>query len=123
MSLSNIEAVRARNGLPSSCPACGQLSLMVLESRDNGSARRRRKACIKCGHRLTTYEITQEEYRQLKGKGKLKPRPKPSATPHEFNCSTCVHWEESGCGLDFPEAGGWFADECSCYQAVKEPVV
>jgi hypothetical protein len=119
MSFSNIEAVRARNGLPSNCPGCGQLSLMVLESRANGSARRRRKACTKCGHRLTTYEITQEEYRQLKGKGKSK----PAATPHELNCSTCVHWREGGCGMDFPEAGGWFADECSCYQATKEPVV
>lgn len=119
MTLSNIEAVRARCGLPSNCSKCGSLAVFVIESRVTGSARRRRKRCDRCGFRETTYEITRDEYKELKGK--WRPKPKPSNTPHKANCNTCLYWDELGgngehCDMDFPEAGGWFADECSCYQ-------
>jgi transcriptional repressor NrdR len=40
------------------CPKCGSLELKVIEKRDlpaDGSIRRRRE-CLKCGNRFTTYE-------------------------------------------------------------------
>jgi transcriptional repressor NrdR len=40
------------------CPACHNLENRVLESRsaDGGQSVRRRRECLKCGHRFTTYE-------------------------------------------------------------------
>lgn len=40
------------------CPFCGYLDSKVLDSRpaDDGNAIRRRRECIECGRRFTTYE-------------------------------------------------------------------
>jgi transcriptional repressor NrdR len=40
------------------CPKCGSAELKVNESRDleNGNAIRRRRQCLSCAHRFTTYE-------------------------------------------------------------------
>ena len=40
------------------CPACGYLDSKVVDSRpsDDGSSIRRRRECLSCGHRFTTYE-------------------------------------------------------------------
>lgn len=38
------------------CPKCGYHDSKVMESRDTGEAVRRRRACLKCNHRYTTYE-------------------------------------------------------------------
>ncbi len=40
------------------CPNCNSHDSKVLESRDveNGTALRRRRQCLSCGHRFTTYE-------------------------------------------------------------------
>ena len=40
------------------CPKCGDLEDKVIDSRSvrNGDVIRRRRACLKCGHRFTTYE-------------------------------------------------------------------
>jgi transcriptional repressor NrdR len=40
------------------CPVCGDLDSKVVDSRpsEDGSAIRRRRECIKCAHRFTTYE-------------------------------------------------------------------
>ncbi|MFM2432721.1 MAG: hypothetical protein RLZZ511_3935 [Cyanobacteriota bacterium] len=40
------------------CPACHNLENRVLESRsaDGGQSVRRRRECLKCNHRFTTYE-------------------------------------------------------------------
>ena len=40
------------------CPQCGQCSSKVMESRDleEGASIRRRRECLDCGHRYTTYE-------------------------------------------------------------------
>lgn len=40
------------------CPACHHLENRVLESRsaEGGQSVRRRRECLKCGHRFTTYE-------------------------------------------------------------------
>ena len=114
MTVSNIEAVRARHGLPNNCPECGSLAVFILETRNAGTAKRRRKRCDRCGHRETTYEITQQEYFRLrKGKASVEPE------PPRLSCDSCTHWKTTSCGMDFPEAGGKFAAECSCYLAGK----
>lgn len=40
------------------CPACGYLDSKVVDSRpsDDGGTIRRRRECLQCGHRFTTYE-------------------------------------------------------------------
>ena len=40
------------------CPVCQNFENRVLESRpaDSGNSVRRRRECLKCGHRFTTYE-------------------------------------------------------------------
>ena len=38
------------------CPKCGYEDSKVIESRDTGSAVRRRRECLQCGARYTTYE-------------------------------------------------------------------
>ena len=40
------------------CPACGNLESKVVDSRpsDDGSSIRRRRECLQCGRRFTTYE-------------------------------------------------------------------
>ena len=44
------------------CPECSHDDTKVLESRDSNEGRsiRRRRACIKCGFRFTTYEKEEE---------------------------------------------------------------
>lgn len=38
------------------CPKCGSEESKVIESRDAGSAIRRRRECLDCNNRFTTYE-------------------------------------------------------------------
>jgi hypothetical protein len=51
------------------CPHCLSEGSAVVDSRDcvGRDARRRRHACTECGERFTTYEITADEYDQLRG--------------------------------------------------------
>lgn len=44
------------------CPSCDHTDSKVVDSRpaDEGSAIRRRRECLKCGYRFTTYERTGE---------------------------------------------------------------
>ena len=41
------------------CPYCGSLDSRVTDSRDTGEGIRRRRECLKCGVRFTTYECIQ----------------------------------------------------------------
>ncbi|MFA5467968.1 MAG: transcriptional regulator NrdR [Sphaerochaetaceae bacterium] len=45
------------------CPYCGQMEDKVLESRQNssGSTIRRRRECLSCGYRFTSYERIEEK--------------------------------------------------------------
>lgn len=45
------------------CPHCGELEDKVVESRQNssGTSIRRRRECIKCGYRFTSYERIEEK--------------------------------------------------------------
>jgi len=42
------------------CPACGEPESKVIDSRSLGEEIRRRRECIKCGERFTTYERLQQ---------------------------------------------------------------
>lgn len=44
------------------CPFCGHIDDKVVDSRSSseGSAVRRRRECLKCGKRFTTYEVIEE---------------------------------------------------------------
>ena len=46
------------------CPFCGKSESQVLESRivENGNALRRRRECIVCKKRFTTYEKVKENF-------------------------------------------------------------
>lgn len=52
------------------CPKCDYLDTKVLESRVSvdGRSIRRRRACLKCHHRFTTYEKEEELILQVKKK-------------------------------------------------------
>ncbi len=54
------------------CPACGFLDDKVVDSRTvkEGAGVRRRRVCLNCSHRFTTYEgIIREELRVIKRNG------------------------------------------------------
>lgn len=58
------------------CSKCGGLEDKVVDSRlsKNGRSIRRRRECIQCGHRFTTYEeIERAELRVLKRDGSSEP--------------------------------------------------
>ncbi|WP_297886910.1 transcriptional regulator NrdR [Sulfurihydrogenibium sp.] len=46
------------------CPKCGSLEDKVLETRQSkeGTVIKRRRECLKCGYRFTTYERIEEEF-------------------------------------------------------------
>lgn len=46
------------------CPRCNGES-KVIDSRDGETSRRRRRECLSCKHRYSTYEIHAEEYERL----------------------------------------------------------
>jgi transcriptional repressor NrdR len=58
------------------CPHCGLLEDRVLESRQNsvGSSIRRRRECLECGYRFTSYErIEEKPVMVIKRDGRLEP--------------------------------------------------
>jgi ribosomal protein S27AE len=105
----------------SSCPKCYEDTLEVIESRptQNGLVRRR-KECKTCGHRLTTREISDDQYQQFMRDRALinkfrqwlgdGPKPEPLKV-----CDQCRHWSRDKCSMGFPEAGDTFADECAYF--------
>lgn len=49
------------------CPKCNSIVSSVYDSRDtsDGANIRRRRICITCGQRYTTYEVSAEDYKKL----------------------------------------------------------
>ena len=47
------------------CPKCGS-STIVLESRPSGGSLRRRRECIECKNKFTTYEVDYNWYLCIK---------------------------------------------------------
>jgi transcriptional repressor NrdR len=55
------------------CPKCGEVDDKVVDSRSvrNGEVIRRRRICLKCGHRFTTYEeVVRATLRVIKRDGR-----------------------------------------------------
>jgi transcriptional repressor NrdR len=55
------------------CPKCAYLEDKVIDSRSagNGATIRRRRMCLKCGHRFTTYEeVVKPRLRVIKSDGR-----------------------------------------------------
>ncbi len=58
------------------CPYCGSINDKVIESRTmaNGESIRRRRECITCGHRFTSYErIEEKPLMVIKSDGRREP--------------------------------------------------
>ena len=58
------------------CPHCGSIDDKVIESRTlaNGDAIRRRRECISCGYRFTSYERTEDkQFMVIKKDGRREP--------------------------------------------------
>ncbi|MBQ7157918.1 MAG: transcriptional repressor NrdR [Treponema sp.] len=58
------------------CPYCGSLDDKVIESRTmaNGEAIRRRRECMSCGYRFTSYErIEEKPFMVVKSDGRRQP--------------------------------------------------
>ena len=58
------------------CPYCGSFDDKVTESRQmaNGESIRRRRQCISCGHRFTSYEkIEEKPFMVVKRDGRRQP--------------------------------------------------
>ncbi len=55
------------------CPFCSHEDTKVLESRVLDSSMRRRRECIKCKNRFTTYEKADFQLTVLKKSGKIQP--------------------------------------------------
>ena len=67
---------RAKEGVEGiKCPFCGHLDTKVLDSRetDSGAVTRRRRECLKCAKRFTTYEHIEMELMVVKKDGKREP--------------------------------------------------
>ena len=73
---------------------------------------------------MSTYEIPSEHFDQLKEaqevlynlKKLLKPKGVETTSGRTLTCELCIHMNNYGkCTMDFPEAGGQFASECSLY--------
>ena len=52
------------------CPYCNNNETKVTDKRDSGSTARRRRECLKCGKRFTTYERVELELSVIKKDGK-----------------------------------------------------
>ena len=53
-----------RNGVTDlKCPYCGETEFKVIDSRSKEEKIRRRRECLHCGRRFTTYEVVEEPLR------------------------------------------------------------
>lgn len=109
------------------CPVCKQRTAITLESRSNkDNSRRRRKECSECKHRFTTHEVSEEFYKTALTNKKaldtimkclnLNESSLINGESDGYDCGDCVHMRSFGCGFEFPDAGGNFANECSMFE-------
>lgn len=52
------------------CPYCNNPETKVTDKRDSGSVARRRRECLKCGKRFTTYERVELDLNVIKKDGR-----------------------------------------------------
>ena len=53
------------------CPRCSSSMQNCIDSRPSKEGTRRRRVCMKCGERFSTYEIGMERFKELKLKAQL----------------------------------------------------
>jgi hypothetical protein len=111
----------------SCCSKCRSPEFFVYSSKVNAKNHRlRRWHCPDCGHRLTTYEITEAELKRymraesvMQAMSKIldtQPGQRDSGAAGA-SCMRCHLWTRAGtCDLGIPEAGDTFAQECPHYQ-------
>lgn len=114
------------------CPKCDTPAFCVVETRSNRAYIRRRKRCKECEYRATSYEISQERYRQLEEDSKTlhrlldhlqelvtgKGEPIGKVTvPNKVTipCDNCDHANGDRCSFDYPEAFTPEAYDCSMF--------
>ena len=76
------------------CPYCGSLDDRVIESRAmaNGENIRRRRECLSCGYRFTSYErIEEKPLMVIKRDGRRQP----------FDSKKLFHCGKTDCSLTF----------------------
>jgi len=111
-----------------SCPNCLEQRSSVLEIRRSKIGLRRRMQCGHCGHRFSTFELTEKMYKEfaealefkkkaLKLIGPLLDRHVEENSSSEFDikCFGCLHYRKNICDYEFPEAGTEEADECNWF--------
>lgn len=57
------------------CPGCNASQVKVVDSRpmDSGAVVRRRRGCMECGHKWTTYEVDSDQLQFLKRDREMRP--------------------------------------------------
>ena len=104
------------------CPSCGKRTFYVIESRrrKEDSIRRFRRKCASCQLGETTYEITAKQMKEyqllLRLNTAISQVLNPSTSESRKSCTSCSYWLDGSCSMQFPEAGGSFASECSLYE-------
>lgn len=78
-----------------------------------------RRRCVHCDHAETTFEVTAQQMAEyellLRLKTSISQVLNPDACESSDLCTSCSYWSNGSCSMQFPEAGGSFASECSCY--------
>ncbi len=114
------------------CPKCDTPAFCVVETRSNRAYIRRRKRCRECEYRATSYEISQERYRQLEEDSKTlhrlldhlqelvtgKGEPTGKVTVSNkvtIPCDQCDHANGDRCSFYYPEAFTPEAYDCSMF--------
>jgi len=121
------EFVTIKPGLPMKfCPKCGNKTFRITEARAREAvvrqrvpAMRIRRRCLTCGHAETFYEIDAHQMEHFENlqrfeEGVLKYM--KLDTLKGDACYECIHWDNKGCTMGLPEAGGAFAQDCSLFQ-------
>ncbi len=102
------------------CPQCGSRSLEIVESRKTSNAFRRRKQCLHCNHRHTTFEVSSDWFQSAEENARLrslllkhlKPSLSTQPTNTEPPCFDCKLARSSSCDLGLPEYGTAEAADC-----------
>ena len=111
-----------------SCPKCLEQRSIILELRRSKTAIRRRIECGFCSHKFTTYELSEDTYKEyakaLEFKTKILKLFKNFLgedntvfveKPLEVKCHTCSHYMDDLCTFGFPAAGTEDAADCTMY--------
>lgn len=107
------------------CSSCGSREIEIIESRATKQGTRRRKQCLACHHRFTTYEVSSAWFRQAQDDARrlalimetlsIAPRLSALGTPG-IPCDSCDHASAGKCALGFPEYATQDAHDCTCFQ-------